>query len=314
MKKTILFSAFAALFFASCEKNLNDYDPKAAPVFAAPPPIKAGEGYQVHIPVFPVAANSEREFYVRYEVGNKEDIYVNGLETIQRPGTHHLVLYGYGPKSIAQGLPPLGMLFDQNVANGKGNLRVTNGSPDSYIAFESPSGDFVYKLPDGYAYKIPANSSFNFNSHYFNKTNETRYGECFVNFRTVDKSKVKVLLENFTLDGNNFSLPPNKKTVFKKDTIFNKKTTFISMISHCHKRGENFVIKLKGGKNDGKIIYSNTDYAHAPYLNFPQPIVFQPGEGISWEVTYNNESNRTITYGVTSEDEMNFIFGFMHQD
>jgi hypothetical protein len=122
------------------------------------------------------------------------------------------------------------------------------------------------------------------------------------------------LLDNFTIDGNNFSLPPNQKTVIKKDTIFDKKTTFISMISHCHKRGENFVIKIKGGKRNGEIIYQNTDYASAPYYNFPQPIVFQPGEGLSWEVTYNNESNRTITYGVTSEDEMNFIFGFSYQD
>jgi hypothetical protein len=313
MKKIILLSAFAAFLFASCEKTLNDYDPKLAPAFAAPPPPKAGE-YQVHIPIFPVAANSEREFYVRYEVGNKEDIYVTGLETTQRPGTHHLVLYGFGPKSIAHGLPPLGMIFDQNMTNGKGNLRSQNGLPDSYIAFESPSGDFQYKLPDGFAVKLPANTSYNFNSHYFNKTNETRFGECYVNFKTTDKSKVKRLLDNFTIDGNNFSLPPNQKTVIKKDTIFDKKTTFISMISHCHKRGENFVIKIKGGKRNGEIIYQNTDYASAPYYNFPQPIVFQPGEGLSWEVTYNNESNRTITYGVTSEDEMNFIFGFSYQD
>ncbi len=314
MRKVILFSVFATLLFASCEKTSNDYDPKAAPAFAAPAPLKPSEGYQVHIPLFPVPANFEREFYVRYEVGNKEDIYVNNIETIQRPGTHHLVLYGFGPKSIAHGLPPLGMIFDQNVANGKGNLRVQNGLPDSYIAFESPTADFSYKLPDGYAFKIPANSSYNFNSHYFNKTNETRYGECYVNFKTIDKSKVTRLLDNATIDGNDFSLPPNQKTTIKKDTIFDKKTTFISMISHCHKRGEKFVIKRKGGKDDGKIIYVNEDYASAPYLNFPQPIVFQPGEGLSWEVTYNNDTNRTITYGVTSEDEMNFIFGFSYQE
>ena len=246
MKKLLLFSLLAALLFASCEKTWNDYDPKLAPVFAPLPAPKVGEGYQVHIPVYPVPANFEREFYVRYEVGNKEDVYVNSIETLQRPGSHHLVLYGFGPKSIAQGLPPLGMIFDQNVANGKGNLRVQNGAPDTYIAFESASTELLYKLPDGYAYKVSANASYNFNPHYFNKSNETRYGESYVNFRTIDKSKVKVLLDNFTIDGNDFELPPNQKTIIKRDTVFDKKTTMISMISHCHKRGENFVIKLKG--------------------------------------------------------------------
>jgi hypothetical protein len=118
-----------------------------------------------------------------------------------------------------------------------------------------------------------------------------------------------------TLDGGgNLTLKPNERITLKNDTIFDKKTTVISMIGHCHKRGEKFVIKYKGGKRDGEILYVSEDYANAPYLNFAKPLVMEKGEGLSWDVTYNNETNRTITYGVTSEDEMNFIFGFFYQE
>jgi Copper type II ascorbate-dependent monooxygenase, C-terminal domain len=315
MQKTILFSILAiTLFFAACEKNLNDYDPKAAPAFPAYPAPKAGEGYQVHIPLFPIAANSERESYIHLPVGNKEEVYLTGIETIQRPGTHHLVLYDFDATSIAKGLPPVGMMFDQNMANGKGNLQVQNGL-DMSIFFVSTSNDVKYKLPDGYAFKMRANASFNFNPHYFNKTNEMRFGESYVNFNTIPKSKVKQVINNMTLEGNqNLILKPKERVTLKNDTIFDRKTTVVSMISHCHKRGEKFVIKYKGGKRDGEILYVSEDYANAPYLNFPKPLVIEKGEGFSWEVTYNNETNRTITYGVTSEDEMNFIFGFYYQE
>jgi hypothetical protein len=315
MRKTLLFLAIAALFFTACEKTLNDYDPKTAPAFAPYPAPKAGEGFQVHIPVFPIAANSEREFFIHLPVGNTEEAYLTGIETIQRSGTHHIVLYDFGPKSIAKGLPPVGMIFDQNMANGKGNLYAQNALPDMTQFFVSTSSDVRYKLPDGFAFKMRANASFNFNPHYFNKTNEMRFGESYVNFNTVDKSKVKQIINNMTLEGNeNLILKPNERVTIKNDTIFDKKTTVLSMIGHCHKRGEKFVIKYKGGKRNGEILYVSDDYANAPYLNFAKPLVIEKGEGLSWEVTYNNESNRTITFGVTSEDEMNFIFGFYYQE
>jgi len=45
---------------------------------------------------------------------------------------------------------------------------------------------------------------------------------------------------------------------------------------------------------------------------FAEPIVLRAGEGLTSEVTYNNTTSATIRFGLTSEDEMNIIFGYYY--
>jgi hypothetical protein len=45
---------------------------------------------------------------------------------------------------------------------------------------------------------------------------------------------------------------------------------------------------------------------------FATPIVLQPGQGLTSEVTYNNTTSKTVGFGLTSEDEMNIIFGYWY--
>ncbi len=45
---------------------------------------------------------------------------------------------------------------------------------------------------------------------------------------------------------------------------------------------------------------------------FAQPLVLQPGEGLTSEVTYNNTTASQISFGLTSEDEMDIIFGYYY--
>jgi hypothetical protein len=40
--------------------------------------------------------------------------------------------------------------------------------------------------------------------------------------------------------------------------------------------------------------------------------VLRPGEGLTSEITYNNTTDRTIRFGLTSQDEMGIIFGYFH--
>jgi hypothetical protein len=89
------FTVVAALCTTACEKTF-DYDPSEIPndFTALPAPVQ-GSGFQIHVPPFPVPGNFEREWFMRLPVGNVEDIYVSRFESKCRPGTHHLVAYGY---------------------------------------------------------------------------------------------------------------------------------------------------------------------------------------------------------------------------
>ena len=41
-------------------------------------------------------------------------------------------------------------------------------------------------------------------------------------------------------------------------------------------------------------------------------LTLNPGEGLTSIITYNNDTTHTITFGLTSEDEMGIIFGYTY--
>jgi hypothetical protein len=41
--------------------------------------------------------------------------------------------------------------------------------------------------------------------------------------------------------------------------------------------------------------------------------VLQAGQGLTSEITYYNETNQAIGFGLTSEDEMGIIFGYYYR-
>jgi Copper type II ascorbate-dependent monooxygenase, C-terminal domain len=312
--KTVKFLVMAVIlattaFLQSCEKPFDTYETSEIPTDFIPlAKPKADEGYQIRIEPFPIQKNFEREFYVRKELGNTEEVYLNGFEMKARPGTHHLISYAYGKDDK---LNPVNVMYDQNMPNNTLAFRSagTTGGP----LFQSPSANYKLNLPAGYAVKLAPNTSFLMNSHYFNKTDKTRFGEIFVNYYTIPKAKVEQILEVEYLSPEvDLILPPNKKTTMVSDFIFEKETVIPSMLSHYHKRGEKFEIRIKNGPRNGELIYESTYYDDPKTLNFTPALVLKKGEGLTSTVTYNNDTNRTIKWGVTSEDEMNIAIIFKY--
>jgi hypothetical protein len=298
-----------AAFLQSCEKTFDTYETSEISTDFVPlAKPKIGEGYQVKIDPFPIQKNFEREFYIRKELGNTEEVYLSGFEMKARPGTHHLIAYSFGKDDK---LPPANVMYDQNMPNN--TLAFRSARTSSGPLFQSPTANYKLNLPAGYALKIDPNTSFLMNSHYFNKTDKTRFGEIFVNFYTIPKSKVENVLDVEYLEPNGqLELPPNKKTTIVSDFVFEKETIIPSMISHYHKRGEKFEVRIKGGPRNGELIYESTYYDDPKTLNFTPALVLKKGEGLTSTVTYNNDTNRTIKWGVTSEDEMDILIIFKY--
>ena len=67
-------------------------------------------------------------------------------------------------------------------------------------------------------------------------------------------------------------------------------------------------IKVLGGPRNGEVVYENTDWQHPFVINLAKPIQLKSGEGLTSVVTYNNTTNKTVNFGLTSEDEMNIIY------
>jgi hypothetical protein len=173
-----------------------------------------------------------------------------------------------------------------------------------------PNSDYTF--PEGTALKLPPNSSVDLNPHYFNKTKDNLYGENYVNLYTVPASQVKNVVSMIDFNNSNFTLPPNKSTIITKNFTFDTDVAIVSLTSHTHERGKLFQIKIKGGTRDGEIIYEETDWEHPKVINYTKPILLKKGEGLTSVVTYLNNTSKQIGFGLTSEDEMNIIFGYYY--
>ena len=275
------------------------------------PQTEGVDGYQLKVDKFSVAANFERELFVRRNVGNTSEIYVNKIKLQSRQNSHHMVLYDYRDRTT---LPVLDQVRDlRNPDNGL-NINTLIQMGNHIFLGGGTQSNQEYVFPEGTALLLPANYSMDLNPHYFNKTNTVLYGENYVNLYTTQKAKVKYVVKTIDFPNQNLTIPANKVTVISTDFAFKTNVKIVSLTSHTHKFGEKYVIKILGGTRNGEVIYENTDWEHPAVINFATPISLKKGEGLTSVVTYNNTSNQKINFGLTSDDEMDIIFGYYYEE
>ncbi|MEJ7758248.1 MAG: hypothetical protein WKF55_01520 [Gemmatimonadaceae bacterium] len=289
---------------------LNDLTrPSYSPFTPLPLPAR---GYQLKVGPFDVAPRFERELFVRRDLGNAEPIYITRIETRMKTNSHHLQLYTFTPNIPAAVMPPVDVIRD--IRRPDGSLDFLKMLPMGYHVFfggsMTPTGGFQF--PAGVALELPANAVIDLNSHYVNTTNTPATGEVYANLHTVDRSAVAKVARTLFLNNESITLPPGQRTIVTKTFRMSTTTTIIMLSSHMHKHGEKFVIRIAGGPRNGEIVYENTDWADPNIGIFAQPLILQAGEGLTSEVTYNNTTTSTIKFGLTSEDEMDIIFGYYY--
>lgn len=272
----------------------------------APP---ASEGFQLAINAFTVSPNTEREVFVNRNTPNTSTVYVNKFIMQGRPNSHHFVLYGF--QSLTS-LPPVNTLRD--LYNADGSINITTFAQMQNHIFLAGGTDVntTYTFPAGVALKVPPNTALDLNAHYFNKQATNLTGENYINLYTVPQANVVNEAQSINFANYNFSIPANSRKTITTDFTFPKAVTVITLTSHFHKLGEKFQIKILGGPRNGEVVYENTDWEHPLVVNLTTPIQLKAGEGLTSVVTYNNTTNKTVNFGLTSEDEMNIIFGYYY--
>ena len=282
--------------------NKNPCQPQIEPL--SPP--AAGTGFQMKIDPFDIPANFEREVFIRKNTPNTGTVYVNRIQLRGMSNSHHLVVYNF--RSALQ-LPTENVLRD--LRNPNGTINGENIQNHIYMGGGSDvNNDF--SLPTGVALKIDPATPLDLNAHYFNKTSYTLKGENYINFYTIPAGSVQNVAKTLDLNNLEISIPAGQRKTITKTFTFNQLTRVVMLTSHFHKLGEKFVIKIAGGPRNGEIVYTNTDWEHPAYTSYATPIVLQAGEGLTSEVTYFNNTTKTVNFGLTSEDEMNIIFGYYY--
>lgn len=274
-------------------------------------PPAAGTGVQLKVDQFDVNANFERELFTYRKIGNTAEMYVSRIETSMRPFSHHFVLYTFSNSSIEKSITPDAV---RDIRNADGTMNFITMIAMGYHVFlggsMQPQSDYVF--PAGTALRLPADAGIDLNVHYANKTSAKVPGEAYVNLYTVPAAQVVHALSTLNLQNTSLSLPAGQRTTATKDFTFNAQTTIVGLTSHMHARGEKFQIRIVGGPRDGELVYENTDWEHPQMKTFATPLVLAKGQGLRSTVTYNNTTSKTINFGLTSDDEMDIIFGYFY--
>ncbi len=265
------------------------------------------EGFQLHLGPFEVWPTEDREFLYFEPMATREDLYVSGYEISMRPGSHHFIVYNY---EKGETVPELEGYRDIRDAQGVHDLAVV-----IQVGILFPQRFFIgtqtpyinYRFPPGVALRLPAGSGFDLNSHYV-KSSEVEVGEVYANIYTVEPSQVEVVAEPGHFNNTDIELPPGEITTLSKPFFFDETHHIIQMWSHAHEHMLEFNIEAVGGERDGELLYWTNDWAHPPLLELDPPLTMHAGEGLKLITTYDNQTERTIRFGLRNSDEMQFAF------
>lgn len=291
---------------ASVSESLLDNKKPCQPQIEPLLPPAAGAGFQMKIDPFDIAANFEREIFIRKNTPNTAAVYVNRIQMRGMSNSHHFVVYSFRSGAT---IPPQNVIRDLRNPDGSINISILQ---NQVFLGGGTDVNSDYTLPPGVALKIDPATPLDLNAHYFNKTTYTLKGENYVNFYTIPLSTVQNVAKTLDLNNLDISIPAGQRKTLTKTFTFNQVTRIVMLTSHFHKLGEKFVIRIAGGPRNGEIIYTSTNWEHPAFTSFATPIVLQAGQGLTSEVTYFNNTSKTVGFGLTSEDEMNIIFGYYY--
>jgi len=281
------------------------------PAFAPLP--KPVNGIQLHLGPFEVAPNYERELFSYVLLNNTQDIFIDRGEIVMRPGSHHFLLATFQENTPASIMPPPNVIRDIRDANG--NYIYQNLLPMQYHKFFAGTQWPLlnYHFPPGVALRLPANTGLDMNSHYANRSSTIIKGEVYANLYFAEPAKIKHVAEVLQLSNFDINLPPQKITTLTKTFTFSERTHIFQLVSHAHEHMTEFKVEVAGGPRHGEVVYVAYDWAHPPILKIDPPLVLEPGQGLKLMVTYNNWTNRTLTFGLLSQDEMMILFGYFYK-
>ena len=269
------------------------------------------QGFQLHIGPFDVWSSEryDREFYHYVAHETDEPLFVSQYEVSYREGSHHFILNHY---PAGEETPEPGVFRDLRDENGRhlSNNGAQTRHSDFVVATQTPFHS--YEFPKGVALKLPPGSGFDFNVHSVNRTGEARQGEVFVNIHTVDGEEILHVAEEASFGNFDLYIPPHQTTTISKEFRFNETRNVVQMWSHSHEQSVEFLVEYVGGERDGELLYWSNDWEHPPFLTFDPPLVMERGQRVKLTTTYRNDTDRPITYGPLSTDEMQFLFYISH--
>jgi hypothetical protein len=236
---------------------------------------------------FTIAAGEER--YPCWTTTTEEPLKVTETEFTGAPGIHHLTF----AKTLAPepaGFSDCPVLFKATwqplLTAGAGALKVS--------------------LPDGVAHELPAGTQLLAQLHLFNTTEEDITQPVVVKLQTTDQPDTQpVQLGGFGTF--QVSLPPLQTSALTHECTLPFGTRLVSLIPHMHQLGTSITLELGTSANDLQPVFTRDPWDFDQQTIENVDMTLEAGQYARVTCNYNNTTDRTVTYGESTLDEMCFI-------
>jgi hypothetical protein len=291
---------------------LDDTTPGCDEAYTNLLPPSPEEGYQIHIDEFEIQPQFEREIFVYKELGNEEPFYLGRIEMKMRRSSHHFLVNAFNEATPGNQLPAVNNLRDIRNADGSLNNATLAQMEYQIPMIASQTQHYEYEFPPGIGLKIPAHYKLDVNLHYVNRNESKIIGESTLNLYKANAAEITHEAKSIFWSHDQISLAPGQKSIVVREFISNEPMRIFMLTSHTHKLGERFEIQINGGERDGELVYASSSWHHPLTKTFDVPLELKAGQGLRMIVTYNNNTNHTVKFGLTSEDEMAIIYGYYY--
>ncbi len=291
-----------------------------------PAPPAVGEGIQLHLGSIFLEPEEEREYVLKYELGNEEAMEISKIEVIMNAQSHHFLFFKYDESAD---LP--------NEGEGLEEVTVISSLLGTAVALTNDTrmiGGWAYsntfELPNGTAYLWPEDVALKFNYHIKNYS-QTSILPCdvYVNIYTQPiGTALHEMKSDFRLfDPTDLIIPAGEERTFEwrlrgfDGANSTDPVNLWVLGAHTHQYGTDFDIYLRNADGSrGDQVYEgfyNFDYSfNQGYYDYGEPAVrtidnfltIQSSHGLLLEASYHNTSDETVRFGLTTADEMFGVF------
>lgn len=233
-----------------------------------------------------MAAGSEGYVCARHTIA--DDMYVDGFEAINPPGTHHTLL------TMGAASKPDGVTSCSAAENGP--LEV----------FASGVGTDRLMLPPGIALKIAGGTQLLLNLHLYNTGADSLSGLSGERVHAIPASEVKTVAEAILAGPLFFTIPAGQTKVTTGYCTLAHDTTIFAVAPHMHKLGVYEKVTAQSSIK-GDVVINDAPYDfNEQSFHLIDPVPMAKGDKVKVDCTHNNTTAADVSFGESTDTEMCF--------
>jgi hypothetical protein len=256
--------------------------------------------YDVHVPT---GAELLMCKYVALPT-DRGTIAVSSSESHYTPGSHHMEAFRTDLTAIPAN--------QADVWDCKAGMWFTH---DRGVYYEAQQPDSHRELPPGVAHEFKPGEIVLLQSHYVNTTSADLEAHVAFTLHTLDMKDVKFEAGSILFSNARFSLAPHSKSRVTMTCPLSQDIHPAELWSHMHKQGTAFL--ATSSDKTAAALLGDSLYHEADW-NEPHPRMYDPattlhsGTTITFSCDFDNDTDRTITYGDSALTNEMCIFHGMY--